>query len=243
MEAKLKSNPVHDSPDLDELYKQFLVKIDIQNQITATKAKINKAHSIMQLDELKYRKRVLRRLGFISEDDIIQVKGRVACEISSGDELLLTEMIFNSMFNELSPEAIAGLLSCFVFEEKSKETGKMPPELAKPYRDLKEAARRIAKVSRESKLEISEDEYVDKFKPTVMEVVYTWAQGGSFAQICKMTDVYEGSLIRMFKRLEELLRQLVMAAKVIGNEILEKKMETAMEKIRRDLVAAGSLYL
>ncbi|KAK7205329.1 dead-box family helicase required for mRNA export from nucleus [Myxozyma melibiosi] len=243
LETKLKANAVYNSPELDELYKEFLAKVDLQTKIQEIKGKIEKAHSIMQLDELKYRKRVLRRLGFISEDDIIEVKGRVACEISSGDELLLTEMIFNSMFNDLTPEAIAGLLSCFVFEEKSKETGKMPPELAKPFRDMKEAARRIAKVSRESKLDISEDDYVDKFKPTVMEVVFTWAQGASFAQICKMTDVYEGSLIRMFKRLEELLRQLVMAAKVIGNEDLEKKMEVAMEKIRRDLVAAGSLYL
>jgi len=29
------------------------------------------------------------------------MKGRVACEISTGDELLLTEMIFNGAFNEL----------------------------------------------------------------------------------------------------------------------------------------------
>lgn len=58
-----------------------------------------------------------------------------------------------------------------------------------------------------------------------------------------MTDVYEGSLIRLFRRLEELLRQMAQAAKVMGSEELEKKFEAALLKVRRDLVAAQSLYL
>ena len=59
----------------------------------------------------------------------------------------------------------------------------------------------------------------------------------------KMTDVYEGSLIRLFRRLEELLRQIAQAAKVMGSEDLEQKFEVALTKVRRDIVAAQSLYL
>jgi ATP-dependent RNA helicase DOB1 len=58
-----------------------------------------------------------------------------------------------------------------------------------------------------------------------------------------MTNVYEGSLIRLFRRLEELLRQMAQAAKVMGNEDLTKKFEESLAKIRRDIVAAQSLYL
>lgn len=58
-----------------------------------------------------------------------------------------------------------------------------------------------------------------------------------------MTDVYEGSLIRLFRRLEELLRQSAQAAKAMGSEDLEKKFEEALTKVRRDIVAAQSLYL
>lgn len=58
-----------------------------------------------------------------------------------------------------------------------------------------------------------------------------------------MTEVYEGSLIRLFRRLEELLRQMAQAGKVMGSEELEKKFEAALLKIRRDIVAAQSLYL
>ena len=58
-----------------------------------------------------------------------------------------------------------------------------------------------------------------------------------------MTDVYEGSLIRLFRRLEELLRQIAQAAKVMGSDELEQKFEEALKKVRRDIVAAQSLYL
>jgi len=58
-----------------------------------------------------------------------------------------------------------------------------------------------------------------------------------------MTDVYEGSLIRLFRRLEELIRQIAQAARVMGSEELEQKFELALTKVRRDIVAAQSLYL
>ena len=58
-----------------------------------------------------------------------------------------------------------------------------------------------------------------------------------------MTDVYEGSLIRLFRRLEELLRQMAQAGKVMGSDELAAKFEESLTKIRRDIVAAQSLYL
>lgn len=122
-----------------------------------------------------------------------------------------------------------------MFEEKSNTETKLKPELEKPYKELLTQAKHIAKVSIESKLPLVEEEYCQKFKNQLMEVVSTWSQGASFATICKMTDVYEGSLIRMFRRLEELLRQMIMAAKAMGNENLEKRFEDAMSKISRGI--------
>jgi ATP-dependent RNA helicase DOB1 len=39
------------------------------------------------------------------------------------------------------------------------------------------------------------------------------------------------------------MRQMAQAAKVMGNEELEQKFETSLTKVRRDIVAAQSLYL
>lgn len=50
--------------------------------IKSAKRELKKARTVLQMDELKCRKRVLRRLGFATSSDVIEMKGRVACEIS-----------------------------------------------------------------------------------------------------------------------------------------------------------------
>ena len=243
LKSRLKSNSLHDSTRLPGLFEQYQKKIDCRQRAKGLKRDINAALAIMQLDELKCRKRVLRRLGFINEHDVVQLKARVACEISTGDELVLSELLFNRFFNELSPEQCAACLSCFIFEEKAQEPERMRDDLQKPFKEIQKQARVVAKVSQESKIQVNEDEYVQGFKPQLMEVVFSWTKGASFATICKMTEVYEGNLIRLFRRLEELLRQIAQAAKVMGSDDLEKKFEEALNKLRRDIVSAQSLYL
>ena len=46
-------------------------------------------------EELKNRSRVLKKLGHIDADGVVQLKGRAACLIDTGDELLVTELMFN----------------------------------------------------------------------------------------------------------------------------------------------------
>ena len=50
-------------------------------------------------------------------------------------------------------------------------------------------------MSEEAKLEIDVETYVESFRPNIMDVVFAWANGASFSQICKMTDVFEGNYI------------------------------------------------
>lgn len=45
-------------------------------------------------------------------------------------------------------------------------------------------------------------------------------------------------MIRLFRRLEELLRQMAQASKVMGSEELEKKFTESLGLVRRDLVSA-----
>jgi ATP-dependent RNA helicase DOB1 len=69
---------------------------------------------------------------------------------------------------------------------QSEQVTKLKEELAAPLRVLQEQARRIAKVARESKLPLVEDEYVSSFKVELMDAVVQWCRGASFADICKV---------------------------------------------------------
>jgi ATP-dependent RNA helicase DOB1 len=58
-----------------------------------------------------------------------------------------------------------------------------------------------------------------------------------------LTETFEGSIIRVLRRLEELLRQLASAALSIGNTELKDLFEEGARSIRRGVVFAASLYL
>ena len=52
------------------------------------------------LPDYQQRTEVLKDLGFIDEESRVQLKGKVACEIHSADELVLTELILENVLAE-----------------------------------------------------------------------------------------------------------------------------------------------
>lgn len=238
-EERLKTLGIMDEKAL-ALYQQ---KQTILKSIEARKLELRDAKNSIQMVELKNMKRVLNRLEYCSENDVIDIKGRVACEITSGDELLLTEMLFNGAFADLNVHQINALLSCFVYDEKAEGKIEVVEELQGPLSMLHDLAKRIAGVSKECDLDLDEQEYIEKFRISLMDIVYYWSKGASFAEVCKRGHIYEGSIIRCMRRLEELLRQMCQASRVIGNTDLENKFTEAISLIKRDIVFAGSLYI
>lgn len=62
---------------------------------------------------------------------------------------------------------------------------------------FQDTARRIAKITAECKLPIDEENYVDSFKPHMMDVVNAWCCGSSFGELLKMTKIFEGTFWKM----------------------------------------------
>lgn len=55
--------------------------------------------------------------------------------INRGDELVLTEMLFNGVFNDLTIAQCVALCSCFVVTENVKEDApKLAQDLAGPFK-------------------------------------------------------------------------------------------------------------
>lgn len=136
LEKKMYNHPLHKDPDLNVLYSSYEKKVALKSKLAVAKARLQAAKSVLQLDELKCRKRILRRMGFCTNTDVILMKGRVACELSSADELLITELIFNGVFQQLSSAQACALLSCFVFDEKSTQFPRLSEELSGPLRQM-----------------------------------------------------------------------------------------------------------
>ena len=65
-------------------------------------------------EELINMKKVLTRLNYLDKNNLVTFKGQVACYITSGDTIILTEMLFNGFLNGMAENDIGVILSCFV---------------------------------------------------------------------------------------------------------------------------------
>ena len=60
-----------------------------------------------------------------------------------------------------------------------------------PFLALLETARRVGRVAEECKLAVDVEEFVGSFRPDLMDVMAAWYRGAKFADVMKMTDVFE----------------------------------------------------
>lgn len=243
LEKKFFSYQLHKSQNEHQL-RSFQRKAEVNHEIQQLKSKMRESQLQKFRDELRNRSRVLKKLGHIDTDGVVQLKGQAACLIETGDELLVTELMFNGTFNDLNHHQVAALASCFIPGDRSEEKIQLRDELEKPLQQLQDSARRIAEIQHECKLEIDVDEYVvASVQPFLMDVIYCWSMGASFAEVIQMTDIFEGSITRLARRLDEFLNQLKAAAHAVGEVDLQNKFGAASDSIRRGIMFANSLYL
>lgn len=101
-----------------------------------------------------------------------------------------------------------------------------------------------ARAQAEHGLDIDPEQFCDEtLNFGLVEVVYHWAKGTPFKEICSLTSIMEGSIVRTIVRLEQACREIMDAARVMGNTSLFVKMQQASGLIRRDVIFAASLYV
>ncbi|KAK3088659.1 hypothetical protein FSP39_022012 [Pinctada imbricata] len=226
-------------PRFDEHFREHSRNMKLRDEYKHLKFLLSD-ESLTLLPEYQQRVQVLKALNYIDDNNTVQLKGRVACEISN-HELMITELVFENVLTELHPTEIAALLSCVVFEQKKCSEPNLIDTLQEGKNRILEIAGRISDLQRQCGMELAGD-YEEEFKFGLMEVVFEWARGMPFADITNLTDVQEGIIVRCIQRLHETLRDVRNAARIIGDPILYQKMEEASHMIKRDIVFAASLY-
>ncbi|KAK9123310.1 hypothetical protein Sjap_012912 [Stephania japonica] len=121
LEGLFEKHQVAKSPLIEQKLKALHMKKELKAKIKSIREAIRSSTALAFKDELKARKRVLRRLGYITSDNVVELKGKVASEISSADELTLAELMFNGVLKDANVEQMVSLLSCFVWQEKLQD--------------------------------------------------------------------------------------------------------------------------
>lgn len=237
---------VINSPDLAEKflpkYKAFMIKDEINNL-----RHLMSDQNLNLLPDYEKRLAVLKDAGFIDQNHNVLLKGRVACEINSGYELVLTELILDNFLGDFEPEEIVALLSVFVYEGRTREEEPpiITPRLARGKKRIEEIYTQMLKVYETHQIPLTRDEaeFLERKRFALMNVVYEWARGLSFKEIMDISLEAEGTVVRVITWLDEICREVKTASIIIGNSNLHMKMSQAQELIKRDIVFAASLYL
>ena len=259
LKKKMNSNALFASMNEGEesaktLFERFKYRVDVFSQLKDAELILEQHSSIVLRDELRAMKRVIQRLGFVDpRNNVVLDKGKMACEISSCDELILTEMVFNNIFDGMTAEHIIAMCSCLVLDEggstgdEGNDAGvalQGEPELLAAFDKAKNIATEISSVMVECKVPNHDPEmFIGKLKPQLVRPVLLWLNGKPFKEVMQATDLFEGSVVRVVRRLEELVRELILAAKSIGQKELEAKLIEGRSKLRRGIIFAASLYL
>ncbi|KAF9187392.1 hypothetical protein BGZ50_001970 [Haplosporangium sp. Z 11] len=229
-------------PDLRAHYAMIHRERELQSKLEELQLTISD-QNLELLPDYHQRVDILKELNYLDpENSTVQLKGRVACEINTADELILTELILDNMLSEFEPEEIVALLSCFVCQEKNASEPVLTPQLAKGKEMILQIELKMAEVQKKHGLESATAPGTSALRFGLTEVVYEWARGMTFKQITELTDVQEGSIVRTIHRLDETCSEVRNAARMIGDAALYSKMELAGQAIKRDIVFAASLY-
>ncbi|XP_014671078.1 PREDICTED: helicase SKI2W-like [Priapulus caudatus] len=240
MKAPLKDHRCLLCPQFSQHFEQMKSNMKVKEEIMKVKYLMSD-ESLQLLPEYSQRKEVLEVLRYVDDNCAVQLKGRVACEIAN-NELVITELVFENVFSDRPPAEIAALLSCMVFQQKHCSEPNLSPTLSTGIEKIKSVAESIGKVQKQCGLTEPVEDYVARLNFGLVEVTHEWAKGVPFAEITRLTDVTEGIVVRTIQRLNETLRDVRNAARLVGDPVLCQKMEEASSLIKRDIVFAASLY-
>ena len=198
---------------------------------------------IVNMDNMK---KLLLKNEYIDEENKVHKKGIIASCISEVNELLLSEAIYEEYLDHLEFEEIVCIIACLLNEKDPNGEEKYLSSMEIPD-GLKYSIDALMKISdKYQEDELSHginigtdmDIYLDFVEP-----VYTWAKGGTFNDVYKKTQVYEGNFVKLILRISNIMMNLKDIFIYMEKYDLLKKIENYEEKLLRDEVSVNSIYV
>ena len=173
----------------------------------------------------------LKACGYIKNNRLTD-KGIFACNVY-GYEIILSELFekgYMENFNELE---LAVLMAAVVFEPRRNDT---LPRLSRQTKNLNNLTEKLMRqiLRQESRLKIFPYSKVPYYH--LSNAVECWVGGGSFSKAVSLSTADEGELVRYFRMLCQLLREVL--SNRLSSEALKEKISRLIPKINRDIVDA-----
>jgi superfamily II RNA helicase len=216
--------------DRCKLYKKHAKNIEVLIRLESKKKKLEK--EIEKQKDIYWNKflahrAILQDYGYLTNDYPTE-RGKTTSQIRSENELFLAEIIFSGILENLTPAQLAGVICAITTEELRIEIPYIP--FSEPVRKTLNHIRNIKKklYKSQSKYDIDSPLNINPYFSSLIEL---WTEGAEWETVSEQIDIGEGDIVRAFKRVVDVLRQLT----VIDNvpEALVFTAREAIEKIMR----------
>lgn len=171
-------------------------------------------------------------------------RGKLLRRLYNELDIVFAQGICEGLFNDLSPEELAAVLSALVYEARgssSSEPRRYPGGVdGKIFTTVAHMKVLFMHMSA-----LCANQHLDALRPLDfggIDLIYDWAQGADLSQILRHSDMTGGDFVRFAKRLVDLLTQLACASDVLErlngvDPDLSKKASQAADAIHRGVVS------
>ena len=186
----------------------------------------------LQLPLYEHKLEILRQLGYIDNNGLLP-RGELASKIHT-EEITVTELYFHGYFHEMDIHEINALCLSLVYEYRRRgvtnpDQNKISPKLPEKLKSAKGFVNSLAR----------QHLFIKPLETKLCNVMLEWSNGAAFEDIMNKIDVPEGDLIRAFRQVIDLLRQIRDALPTDPG--IRDKLLDCLSCINRDIVLATEL--
>lgn len=234
-------------------YQETIKRYNIEEELRQINFRLGD-ESIILKSEYESRIKFLQDFQYIKNTSLL-IKGQVASEIRTLNDIIITEMLFNNDFEELKGEEILSIFSCMICNER---------EIIKKQVRIKDITHKYCENDEETKTKTVDMKFLDELEKHVHEIsiiyneyninesielnysavrpVYFWCLKNEI-NFCTENEITKGGFVRVILRIFESVREIQTICKLIQNDGLFKKIEAFESILLRDVVCQESLYL
>ena len=176
-------------------------------------------------------KDILEKMGYLQNG--YPTDSGVTCSmIRAENELYLSEIILKGVLDELEPYELASVICALVTEDLRSDVYPNQPiskNTRKALNRIKEIRKKIAILQRD--YDITTEMYINSYYCPLIE---QWVQETPWEDIAKQVDSSEGDIVRIFKRVVDVLRQLTILPNI--SEEVKNNAKIAIQGILKEPV-------
>lgn len=238
-------------PHFEKQYQLYLDTYEMFEEQKFLKGAIPKIKEFMNQDQMKSIQYLIDNEYLKNnkmeemDDKSLTMKGLVASQINECNEIVFTEGLMQGVFDGLTEIELAGMLGCFcstkIMDEDKRgniENLDIPKIMQTKLNQLTEIIQSYQQKEIDKEISVNNEWELNL---DMVEYTYYWASGVDYYKLGFVS--FEGNFIRDMLRVDNIAKDIIMMAEVVGKLDLMNKASLINDKIIRDIVGIDSLYV